>query len=85
MVEDVISYISAVVGALIEMFYQLLVATETLDLWVAGVCFALFISIVAIPFRGGNAIGGGGFVGFITNRVNNHKTKKSNKVSDHGE
>lgn len=81
MVENAISCVASVVSALIEMFMQLLEATETKDLWIAGVVFVLFMSIVGIPFRGGRAIGSGGFVGFLANRVNDHKRTSSKSKS----
>ena len=73
MVQEAISYVVVAASSALEMFLQLLEATETTQLWIAGVCFVFFVSIILMPFRGGNPIGSGGFVGFLTNKVNSHK------------
>lgn len=73
MVQEAISYVVIASSSALEMFLQLLEATETTQLWIAGVCFGLFTSIVLMPFRGGNPIGSGGFVSFLSNKVNSHK------------
>ena len=81
MVEYSIGLIVTAVSFVLEMFKQLLDATGTTELWIAGITFAFFVSIVLMPFRGGNPIGSGGFVGFLANRVNSHK--KSGSKSKH--
>lgn len=81
MVQDAISYVVVTASAVLEMFTQLLEATETLELWIAGVSFVFFVSIILMPFRGGNPIGSGGFVGFLSNKVNSHK--KTGRKSSH--
>lgn len=73
MIQEAISYIVVATSAVLEMFRQLLDATGTTQIWIAGICFVFFVSIILMPFRGGNPIGSGGFVGFLSNKVNSHK------------
>lgn len=81
MVEDAISYVVITTSAILEMITQLFEATGTTKLWIAGISFVFFVSIILMPFRGGNPIGSGGFVGFVANRVNSHK-KSSRKTAN---
>lgn len=81
MVQEAISFVVVASSAVLEMFRQLLDATETTQLWIAGISFVFFVSIILMPFRGGNPIGSGGFVGFLANKVNSHK--KTGKKPGH--
>lgn len=81
MVQEAITFVVVASSAVLEMFKQLLDATGTAELWIAGISFVFFVSIILMPFRGGNPIGSGGFVGFLSNKVNSHK--KTGRKSSH--
>lgn len=73
MVNEAIEYIVLAVSGCLEMFRQLLVATGTTELWIAGIMFFVVMSVLILPLRGGHAIGPSGFAGFLANKVNRHR------------
>lgn len=75
MVEKAIAIVTSAVSFCFDMFLNLLDATGTTALWVAGVTFALFVSIILMPFRGGHPVGGGSFGEFLANKISSGKEK----------
>ena len=73
MVNEAIGYVVYAVSGCLEMFRQLLEATGTINLWIAGILFTVVMSVLLLPLRGGHAIGPSGFAGFLANKVNRHR------------
>lgn len=70
-----------------HFFEKILEATGTRELVFAAVAFTVVFSVLVLPLRGGQAIRENSFAGFLTNRVNSHRGKGSNRSrrTDHDE
>lgn len=75
MIDDAILFVQRIFYSLIAWFEATLEATETTGIWVAAVIFAVCMSVIVLPLRGGKAVGNNSFAGFLTNKI--HSGKKS--------
>lgn len=78
MLQDVFEFVKRVLVSVIVWFDATLEATETTDLWIAAVIFAVCMSVIVLPLRGGKAVGNNSFAGFLTNKIYSGKKQTRN-------
>lgn len=78
MLQDAFEFVKRVLVSVIVWFDATLEATETTDLWIAAVIFAVCMSVIVLPLRGGKAVGNNSFAGFLTNKIHSGKKQAHN-------
>lgn len=69
MLQEAFEFVKRVLVSVIVWFDATLEATETTDLWIAAVIFAVCMSVIVLPLRGGKAVGNDSFAGFLSNKI----------------
>lgn len=74
----VIQMLKDIIDACLLWWKAIFSATEMRDLWLGVVIMVALFSIIFVPMRSGQLLGGGAISTFATNQVNKHRKKKSN-------
>lgn len=78
MLQDALEFVKRVLVTVIVWFDATLEATETNYLWIAAVIFAVCMSVIVLPLRGGKAVGNNSFAGFLANKIHSGKKQSHN-------
>lgn len=69
MIDEAIVFVQRIFYTIIAWFETTLEATETTGIWGAAVIFAVCMSVIVLPLRGGKAVGNDSFAGFLSNKI----------------